>query len=90
MDTAWLLPLTVVSLLLALGGLAFRARRRRGFRPFSLGVVASGGILLGKFVLQSDAIVYTGTALLLLASLWNSWPVRQRVACSSCDATVRG
>lgn len=44
-------------------GLAFRARRRRGFGPLILGAVAAGAILLGKFVLGVNAPVYTGTVL---------------------------
>lgn len=85
MDTTWLLPITVAALLLALGGLAFRARRRRGLGPLILGAVAAGAILLGKFVLGIDAAVYTGTVLLVGASLWNSWPKTQLAACDTCD-----
>ena len=84
MDAAWLLPLTLAALALALGGLAFRARRRRGFGPLILGAVAAGAILLGKFVLGVNGPVYTGTVLLVGASLWNSWPKKQLAACDAC------
>ncbi len=78
MDSAWLLPVTVAALGLALGGLGYRARRRRGFGPLVLGAVASAALLGGKFVLELDAVLYAGTVLLVAASLWNSWPTRTR------------
>jgi len=84
MDTAWLLPITALALLLALGGLAFRARRRRGFGPLALGAIATAAILLGKFTLELNAAVYAGTALLVAASVWNSWPKKQVAACDDC------
>jgi hypothetical protein len=39
--TAYLLPLTIAFLLLALVVMAFRARVRRGYRPLLVGLVAS-------------------------------------------------
>ncbi|MFO0601111.1 MAG: MerC family mercury resistance protein [Myxococcaceae bacterium] len=84
MDEAWLLPLTIGAMALALGGLAFRARRRRGFGPFSLGTVAAVGVVAGKFALDVPEVVYTAAALLAVASAWNSWPRRKAAACESC------
>lgn len=84
MDASWLLPLTVGALLLALVGLGYRARRRRGFGPLSLGALAATGILLGKFALELNASVYAGTALLVAASVWNSWPKKQPDSCDAC------
>lgn len=81
----YLLPLTALALLLALGALAFRARRRWGYRPFALGLIASALVLAGKFGLHSEPVTYVGLALLLLASLWNGWP-RRDAACDSCAA----
>lgn len=84
MEASWLLPLTAGALLLALVGLGFRARRRRGFGPLLLGAVAAAGILLGKFALELNAAVfYAGTALLVAASVWNSWPRKQAPACDA-------
>ena len=74
MQTAYLLPLTVISLVLALGALGFRASRRRGYSPFVLGVVAAVALVVGKFVMDSNVMVYGGTATLVGASIWNSWP----------------
>jgi len=75
-SAAYLLPLTATFLALALGALAFRANRRHGYGPFFLGLAAATGVLLGKFMWESSLIMYGAVALLLLASLWNSWPRR--------------
>lgn len=77
MQTAFLLPLTVLTLVLAVAALGFRAGRRRGIGPFALGVVAAVLLVVGKFVVDSNLLIYGGIAALLGASLWNSWPTRK-------------
>ncbi len=82
----YLLPLTLVFLVAVLATLAWRAGTRRGFAPLALGALATAIILAGKFRFDSDAATYTGVALLVAASLWNSWPRRNRAAsCSECS-----
>lgn len=76
LDVKYLFPLTTAFLALAVGALAFRARIRRGYGPFVLGLAAGGGLLVGKFVYGCDVAMYGGGALLLAASVWNAWPVR--------------
>jgi mercuric ion transport protein len=61
-------------LLLSVLALAFCAGKRRGYRPSFLGLTAAALVLLGKFSLESSAAVYGGLALLIAASVWNSWP----------------
>ena len=73
-STTYLLPLTATFLALALAALAFRAGKRRGYGPFLLGIAAAAGILLGKFQWQSNSVLYSAVALLVIVSLWNSWP----------------
>lgn len=89
MDDAWLLPLTASFLLVAVGALAFRARRRRGHGPFGLGLAAAGLVLVGKFMFESDAAMYAGIGLLVAASVWNTWPRRPTANCPAC-VTARG
>jgi hypothetical protein len=74
LQTAYLLPLTVLALVFAVAALGFRASRRRGYGPFVLGLAAAVRLVVGKFVVESNFAVYGGIAALLGASLWNSWP----------------
>ena len=86
-STKYLLPLTVVFLAIASAALGFRASRRHGYGPLSLGLVASAAILTGKFYLDAAQPAYVGVALLIAASVWNSWP-RRAVITPSCPACV--
>ena len=47
--TPLLLPLTALFLLIAVTALAYRARQRRGYSPFLLGVLAAGTLCIGPF-----------------------------------------
>lgn len=84
--TPYLLPITVAALGVALFGLGWRARTRRGYVPFSVGVIASIVILVGKFGLDSDTAAYLGAAALIGATVWNLWPRRERANCGACCA----
>ena len=75
--TPYLLPLTLSFLVMTIFSLGYRARKRRGYRPLITGVVATVVVLIGKFVFASDWVMYGGLALLLGASIWNSWPQRK-------------
>lgn len=85
LDETYLLPLTAAFLLLTVGALAFRAQTRRGYGPFVLGLAAAGGVLAGKFSFGSDIAMYGGGAVLVAASIWNAWPLRDKAAaCPAC------
>jgi hypothetical protein len=84
LNTTWLIPLTAAFLAVAVGALAFRANRRRGYRPAALGVVAAAIVLAGKFGMDSDVLMYVGLAILVSASLWNTWPRRAPQHCDAC------
>ena len=92
-SAVYLLPLTVAFLVLALGGMVFRARERRGYWPFLLGMIAASGVLIGKFLWASNPLVYSSVGLLVMASLWNTWPRRdkpnQEATCSYCDTDFK-
>lgn len=84
-SVTYLLPLTIVFLMLTLAVLGFRAKQRRGFGPLVLGSAASLAIAIGKFHLESNLAMYSGAMLLLTASIWNAWPRRANNAmCPSC------
>lgn len=86
LESQYLLALTASFLVVALSALAVRASTRRGYGPLGLGLVAAAAIMIGKFILGSNAIMYAGVALLVSASLWNSWPRRaaEKGSCPSC------
>lgn len=84
-STTYLFMLTVLFLTVAVGSLAFRSSSRHGFGPFGTGLGAAATILAGKFYLESVPATYAGVGLLILASVWNTWPRRVPVAlCSAC------
>ena len=74
---AYLLPLTVGFLVIALGAMAFKANSRHGYSPFLLGLLAAAAVLLGKFRWESSPTMYGAVGLLVIASLWNAWPTRR-------------
>ncbi len=76
MKTTYLLPLTAMFLVIAVASLAFRADCRRGYGPFAVGLAAAALLLAGKFLLESNPVMYAGAGLLFAASLWNAWPRR--------------
>lgn len=85
MQTRYLLPLTVIALLVAVAALGFRAPRRWGYGPSLVGLMGAGLMVAGKFVLgESDPAVLGGLALLIGASVWNSWPKPTR--CPTCPS----
>jgi len=88
--TEYLLPLTVLFLTVVLVGQAFGAGRRRGYGPLFLGIIASTAVLLGKFTLRSGFLFYSGLALLVGSSLWNTWPRKQSKTASCCACAPAG
>src|SRR5215469_6601409 len=61
-STKYLLPLTAAFLILALGALALRARKRQGYGPFAIGVVASLLLVVSKLEWESDIVRRTWAA----------------------------
>ena len=88
--TPYLLPLTLAFLVIALVTLFYRAERRYGYNPFLLGLGAGAILLIGKFQYDSDATMYVGLGLLILSSLWNTWPKPQSTGepCPACVTNV--
>ncbi|MHC4858632.1 MAG: glutaredoxin domain-containing protein [Planctomycetota bacterium] len=78
LEPKWLLPLTTVFLIPALVVLGRDAGRNRFWKPFWLGVVSATGILAGKFLLESNAVMFGGMVLLVCASIWSVLPIVRR------------
>ncbi len=62
-SSTYLLPPTAAFLLLTLSAMVFRAGDRQGYSPLLLGIAAAVGVLLGKFVWESNAITYSSVGL---------------------------
>lgn len=77
METVYLFPLTAMCLTFSLGGLFFRAKRRGKYGLFAAGSLGAILLMAGKFYFQWPFAVYGGLVLLLVASLWNSWPPKK-------------
>jgi hypothetical protein len=82
--TPYLLPVTTVLLIISLVPLAWKARKRWGYRPLAIGVFSAVLILSGKFWFDNPALFYAGVGVLLAASIWNIWPVKTKL-CVSCE-----
>jgi len=88
-DSAYLMPITVLALLVAVGMMATKASQRHGYGPLILGVVAASVIVVGKFWLELDLVLYGGVTLLVAASVWNAWPRKKGPTnCSACDGAL--
>ena len=88
---AYLVPLTVVFLVIAVAPLAMRARSGKGRVPFVLGLAASALILLGQSWLRSDPTTYVGVTVLVAAWLGESRSHPEEVAADTpCHACAPG
>ena len=88
LETRYLLPITVIALGLAVLALGWRSSRRRGLGPAALAVAASAAIIVGKFGLDSSAVLQGGVAAFVAAFIWNFWPRRDATgqpACPDCE-----
>jgi len=66
----------------ALFGLFYRAKERRGYRPAMLGTIFISAALLGRFS-GLDFIFFSGLGGFISMSIWNVWPKKKR-SCSQC------
>src|SRR5260370_1641557 len=80
----WLLPLTIMSLLVALWSFAAAAIARRGYGPLVIGIAAAFALVIGKFFLNSNTLWIAGLALLIFASFWNAWRRDRKRTCAAC------
>jgi hypothetical protein len=82
-----LAPLTAALLILAVGGLAYQARRRGGYGALAAGVLGCAALYAGRFWADSWILKDLGIALLIGASLWNVLPDRKSASCPACKAS---
>lgn len=84
--TSWLLPMMAVLLVPALGVLAYRAGRLRGYGPFVFGLVGAVFLLAGKFYFNQPLVEYGGMIVLFTAFVWNAWPANKSPVEAGCPA----
>lgn len=65
----WMPAVMTLSLLLAVGGVWLRARGQQRVTPAVIAMAVALVILAGRFVFDSDAVVYTGAAALFLLAI---------------------
>jgi len=84
---AWLPPITALWLALTIAMLAFQRRGKRRYGPAIMGVVAALLLLVGKFVLDSQAMTFAGIIALLGAAAWRAriQPPISTDGCSRCE-----
>lgn len=82
----YLMAIVVGSLVLSMTTLAYKARARRGFGPLILGGVATGLIIMTRVMEVSSLVQWIGAGCLIVASVWNAWPVRHPTNPKNCDA----
>ena len=70
----WLMPVTAFFLLIALTTLGVEAYKRQFFWPFIIGLNGAAILMIGKFLVRSDPVLYSGIALIIGASIWTAWP----------------
>jgi hypothetical protein len=83
----WLPAITGFWLALAIAMLAIQRRGKRRLGPALMGFVAALLLLIGKFVLDSQVMIFAGIIALLAAAVWRS-RIQQPIsteACSRCE-----
>ncbi len=94
----YVLPLTATFLVVYLFMLAWDARKRQSFGPLLVGTAASTLLVVGRFVLTSNPVLFSAAALLISASIWSAWPTLKTkwfapqnatTGCPACQSTVQ-
>jgi hypothetical protein len=73
-----LAPLIAVALVVSIGAIAWATKKHRQPGPLALTLAASVAIAAGRLVWSIPALVYVGSAALLIGSIWNLWLKRKR------------
>lgn len=71
----WFLPLSICLLFINILSL-YITRKRHNAKPLVLSIAGAAIIVLNRMLLQWGFLIFTGGALLVIASLWNSFPKR--------------
>lgn len=75
-----LTPLIAILLCVGIAGVAWSTRSHRRPGPLVASVVGSLVVAAGRLVWNIPALLYAGVALLVVASFWNLWLKRPKIA----------
>ena len=75
-ESAYLLPLMLLVLILIVLGYRSRGDNHRGFAPIVLEAFGTSILIAGRFLLSSRLVSFGGAACLIAGSLWSLWPHR--------------
>lgn len=75
-----LAPLIAVFLVFGVGTVAWSTRSHRRLGPLIVTLLGSAAVVGGRLIWNVPAVLYSGVALLIGASLWNLWLKRPRSA----------
>ncbi|MEE9574410.1 MAG: MerC family mercury resistance protein [Candidatus Neomarinimicrobiota bacterium] len=86
--TPYLFPLLTLFLILTVSGLIYGARRKNKYAPVCLGGLSSLLILIGKFLNETDILIYIGLTGLIVSVIWQSRInfSGNRDSCSACKS----
>jgi mercuric ion transport protein len=70
--TPYLMPLLTLFLILTITGLIMSARVNKQYKQVYLGIISSVFILLGKVFFETNVLVYSGIAGLMISVIWQS------------------
>jgi protein SCO1/2 len=72
----WLLPLTIVLLLVSLTSMAFAARARRRYVAFGVAMAGAAIVLAARFYFPTMAATGAGALVMIAAAMWIGAPKR--------------
>lgn len=67
-----------ILLSISLFSLVYKAKTRRGYLPLWFGLLSATIIIGGKYYTLSDYIFYSGAFILVIASIWNNIPTKNK------------
>jgi len=73
---------------ISLFSLAYKAKTRRGYFPFWIGLLSATIIVAGKYYVLSDYVFYSGAFLLIVASIWNNIPIKKNSSSDNNESIV--
>jgi len=77
-----------ILLSISLFSLAYKAKTRRGYLPFWIGLLSAVIIVGGKYYTLSDYVFYSGAFILIVASIWNNIPIKKNSSSDNNESIV--